>query len=143
MKFSYLAAVRWVSAFAVTEWVRVPGAMQVLLIFMAFDYVTGIMSAVVCREVSSSKAWRGLVRKGLILMLLTAAIIGQRMAGIDLHVEQAGAVGFTVSEFISIIENCAKAGVPIPAALVSALVAAKKLRRAATPEEIKDLESEP
>lgn len=135
------AAGKWITAFAIAQWLRIPALVQVLLMFMAADYLTGLAAAYVRRELSSSAATRGLVRKALVVLLLVVLRIGGRVSGLELHLDQVGAIGYIVSEFISIVENVAKAGVPVPAQVVSALLAAKKLQRPATQAEIDALAS--
>jgi toxin secretion/phage lysis holin len=130
------AAGKWVAALVVAQWMQIPSAMRVLLVFMAADYVTGLAAAYVRREVASAAAWRGLVRKTLVIVLLVVLWVGDRVSGLDLRLAQAGAIGYIVGEFISIVENVAAAGVPVPAQVVSALLAVKKIQRPATDEEI-------
>ena len=62
----------------------VDGLMTALLILMVMDYVTGIMCAVIDRELSSSVGFRGIFKKVLILMLVGVAHI------VDLHVVRSG-----------------------------------------------------
>lgn len=134
------AVAKWLGAIAVAQWLQIPGVVRALLFFMTADYVTGLAAAYVRRELSSAIGWRGLVKKTLVLILLLVAHVGEQSAGLNIHVEQIGAVGYIVSEFISIVENVARAGVPIPAQIVEALLAAKKLSKPATPEQLKALE---
>ena len=58
--------------------------MTALLVLMVMDYVTGVMCAVIDRELSSSMGFRGIFKKVLILMLVGVAHI------VDLHVVQSG-----------------------------------------------------
>ena len=62
----------------------VDGLMTALLVLMVMDYVTGIMCAVIDRELSSSVGFRGIFKKVLILMLVGVAHI------VDLHVVRSG-----------------------------------------------------
>lgn len=136
------AAVKWLVALIAAEWLQVPGVMRALIVCMAADYVTGVGAAVVRRELSSHVAWRGLVRKTLVLVLLVLVRYAERSVGLDLNIEHVCAVGYLVTEFISIVENMARAGVPIPGNLVTVLLAAKKLHSKATPDQIEELTDE-
>ena len=53
----------------------VDGLMTALLILMVMDYVTGVMCAVIDRELSSSVGFRGIFKKVLILMLVGVALV--------------------------------------------------------------------
>ena len=56
------------------------GLMIALIIFMALDYITGLMCAVIDKKLSSAVGFKGICKKVLILMLVGVAHI------IDLHV---------------------------------------------------------
>ena len=93
----------------------VDGLMTALLVLMVMDYVTGIMCAVIDRELSSSVGFRGIFKKVLILMLVGVAHV------VDLHVVGTGdalrsaVVCFYLSnEGVSMLENAAHLGLPVP-----------------------------
>ena len=98
------------------------GLMTALLILMVMDYVTGIMCAVIDRELSSSVGFRGIFKKVLILMLVGVAHI------VDLHVVRSGealrsaVICFYLSnEGVSVLENAGHLGLPIPEKLKAIL----------------------
>ena len=93
----------------------VDGLMTALLIFMALDYITGLMCAIADKKLSSAVGFRGICKKVLILMLVGVAHI------VDLHVVGTGdalrsaVVCFYLSnESVSMLENAAHLGLPIP-----------------------------
>lgn len=93
----------------------VDGFMYALISFVVIDYLTGLMVAVLERKLSSEVGFRGLFKKVLIFAFVGIGNI------IDLYVIQNGSairtavIFFYVSnEGISIIENSAKIGLPIP-----------------------------
>lgn len=93
----------------------VDGFMYALITFVVIDYVTGLMVAVLERKLSSEVGFRGIFKK---VMIFTLVGIGNI---IDVHLIQNGSairtavIFFYVSnEGISIIENSAKIGLPIP-----------------------------
>lgn len=107
------AAVGFVAAF----WVSIPTAVHALLVFMALDLLSGILVAIRDRRLSSDICRDGLIKKALVLIIVAA---GHRIAGaanIDYDIGSAIALGFVVYEFLSIIENAGRAGVPFPPAL--------------------------
>ena len=98
------------------------GLMIALIIFMALDYITGLMCAVIDKKLSSAVGFKGICKKVLILMLVGVAHI------VDLHVVGTGdalrsaVVCFYLSnESVSMLENAAHLGLPIPEKLKSVL----------------------
>ena len=93
----------------------VDGLMTALLIFMVLDYVTGLMCAIADRKLSSSVGFKGICKKVLIIMLVGVAHV------VDLHVVGTGdalrsaVVCFYLSnEGVSMLENAAHLGLPVP-----------------------------
>ena len=100
----------------------VDGLMTALIIFMVTDYVTGLMCAVVDKQLSSRVGFKGLFKKMLIVILVGIAHI------IDLHVVGTGqalrsaVICFYLSnEGVSLLENAAHLGLPIPEKLKAIL----------------------
>lgn len=98
------------------------GLLTALLIFMAVDYVTGLMCAVADKKLSSSVGFKGICKKVLIITLVGVAHI------VDLHVVGTGnalrgaVVCFYLSnEGVSLLENAAHLGLPIPEKMKSIL----------------------
>ena len=91
------------------------GLMIALVIFVVLDYVTGIMCAIADKKLSSSVGFKGICRKVLIFLLVGVAHI------VDLHVVGSGSVlrGAVVcfylsNEGVSMLENAAHLGLPVP-----------------------------
>ncbi|WP_322510724.1 phage holin family protein [Chloroflexus sp.] len=103
-----------------------PSAYAALLAAMVADIVMGLLRAAVQGRVSSRASFRGMVRKAAILVLVAmSALLGRWLgvetAGIEAPIGQAVAVFFTVTEAISVLENAAAIGVPVPRFLRNAL----------------------
>lgn len=103
-------------------------ALQTLIIFMAVDYITGLIVAGVFHAspksqngaLESRAGWKGLIRKGeTLLIVLVACQLDVVMA--TSFVRDAVIIGFIANETISIIENAGLMGLPIPAALTKAV----------------------
>ena len=99
------------------------GMLITLIIFTVLDYATGLMCAVVDKKLSSSVGFRGICKKVLIFMLVGVAHI------VDLHVICSGnalrsaVVCFYLSnEGVSLLENAAHLGLPIPEKLKAILI---------------------
>lgn len=100
----------------------VDGFMYALIIFVVIDYITGIMVAILDRKLSSEIGFRGIFKKILVFTFVGIANI------IDVHLIRNGSairtavIFFYISnEGISIIENSAKIGLPIPQRLKDVL----------------------
>ncbi len=96
----------------------VDGLMIALIIFVALDYVTGVMCAITDRKLSSAVGFKGIFKKVLIFMLVGVANI------VDVHVVGSGSalrsavICFYLSnEGVSMLENAAHLGLPVPAKL--------------------------
>lgn len=91
------------------------GLLIALLVCMALDYITGVMCAISDKKLSSAVGFRGICKKVLILLLVGLANI------VDVHVVGTGSalrgavVCFYLSnEGLSLLENAAHIGLPIP-----------------------------
>ena len=98
------------------------GLLYTLVLFTAIDYVTGVLLAAAERRLSSAAGFRGLFRKMLIFAfvgighMLDVNVIG---AG---HVLRTAVLFFYLSnEGISLTENAARLGLPVPARLKAVL----------------------
>ena len=103
-------------------------ALATLLIFMAVDYVTGLIVAGVFHKsqktasgaLESRAGWKGLCRKGTSLLVVLVAYRLDLVIGSN-FVKDATIIAFIAHETISIIENAGLMGAPIPAVIVKAI----------------------
>lgn len=100
----------------------VDGFMYALITFVVIDYITGLMVAVLERKLSSEIGFRGIFKKVLVFVMVGIGNI------VDVHLIRNGSairtavIFFYISnEGISIIENSAKIGLPIPQKLKDVL----------------------
>jgi toxin secretion/phage lysis holin len=119
---------KWAIAAVIAFWVGLPIAIHLLLILMAFDFATGIMASAIQKQLDPNVGWRGLGKKCMTLMLVAVChlIVNPLNIGIDLGAGVAFA--YSANEVISIIENCARSGVPIPDILLSTLAKFKTIK---------------
>lgn len=104
---------------AAALWFGLAPICQLLLISMALDVVTGVLSAYVGKTISSAASFRGMAKKAIILLLVWGAwAVGQQL---EQPVGAAVAGFYVLNEWISIIENSAEAGLPVPQFLRDAL----------------------
>lgn len=121
------AAIKWILAAIIATWVSLSAAVQFLIIFMVFDYATGLIAATINKELDSHIGSIGLAKKVLVLALVWVAHLGTRAINVGYDLGSLVATAYCLNELISIVENCARVGVPIPPRLVQALRNAHKL----------------
>ena len=85
-----------------------------LITFVVIDYITGVMCAIVSKNLSSEIGFKGLFRKVLIFMLVIANVVDMQIIGAGSALKIAVEFFFISNEGISILENSAFLGVPIP-----------------------------
>ena len=103
------------------------GFLYALIAFVVIDYITGVMVAVLEKKLSSDIGFKGIFRKVLIFMLVGIGHI------IDCYIiEKGGAIRTAViffylsNEGLSILENAALVGLPIPEKLKGILLELKE-----------------
>lgn len=91
------------------------GLLIALVVFAVVDYITGVMCAVSDKELSSKVGFRGICRKVLIFVLVGAGhILDTQIIG-DGSVLRTAVIFFYLSnEGVSLLENAAHLGLPIP-----------------------------
>lgn len=99
--------------------------LKVLIAFMAFDYVTGVIAAYQEKKLDSNVGWKGITRKVLVLVVVALAHLLDTALGQQLF--RGLVIWFYIgNEGLSVIENLGRAGVPIPAPLRAALESLKQ-----------------
>lgn len=98
------------------------GLLIALVVFVVVDYITGVMCAIADHKLSSAVGFKGICRKVLIFLLVGIANI------LDVQVISTGSVLRTAviffyisNEGVSLVENAAHLGLPVPDKLKSVL----------------------
>ncbi|CNC83003.1 TPA: holin family protein [Streptococcus agalactiae] len=101
---------------------EVDGFFFALMIFIAIDYITGLMAAAVEKRLASNIGFKGIFKKIVILFLVSVGHL------IDTEIiKQGGAIRTMViffylsNEGLSILENAVRIGLPIPEKLQALL----------------------
>ena len=105
-------------------------AFLTLLLFMAVDYVTGLVVAGVFHRsnksetgsLTSKAGWKGLCRKAMVVLFVLVGAQLDRVLGCD-YIRNAVIFGFLSNELLSIVENAGLMGLPLPKAITNALEA--------------------
>lgn len=91
------------------------GMLYALLAFVAVDYITGVMCAIVDKKLSSAVGFKGICRKVLIFLLVGIAnILDAQVIGTGSVLRTAVIFFYISNEGISLIENAAHLGLPVP-----------------------------
>ena len=93
-----------------------------LIAFVVVDYITGVMCAIVDKKLSSEVGFRGIFKKVLIFILVgTANILDQNIIGTGSVLRTAAIFFYISNEGVSLIENAAYLGLPVPCAIKNVL----------------------
>ena len=91
------------------------GLMIALIVFMVLDYITGMMCAVIDKKLSSAVGFKGICKKVLILMLVGVAnVVDIHIVGTGSALRSAVICFYLSNEGLSLLENAAHIGLPIP-----------------------------
>ena len=85
-----------------------------LLIIMALDYITGVISAIYNKELSSRIGAKGILKKVLMLCIIGLSVIVDRLTGETGAVRTLVIYYYVANEGISILENLVECDVPFP-----------------------------
>lgn len=99
-----------------------------LLIFMAVDFTTGLIVAGVFHKskksetgsLESKASWKGLIRKGVTLLIVLVACRLDILLGVN-YIRDGAVIAFCVNECLSIVENAGLMGVPMPPIIANAI----------------------
>ena len=98
------------------------GFWYALVVLVAVDYITGVLNAILEKKLSSEIGFRGICKKLLIFLLVGVAnILDQQIIGSENALRTAVIFFYSANEGISILENAAKIGLPIPKKLKETL----------------------
>lgn len=123
--YSLVGAIGGFVAMAFGGW---SDALITLIVFMALDYVTGLIVAGIFKKSKKSEngalesraGFKGLCRKGVALMIVLVAV----RLDIVMHttyIKDAVIIAFVANESISIIENAGLMGIPVPGIIARAI----------------------
>ena len=91
------------------------GLLIALVVFVAVDYITGVMCAVSDKKLSSEVGFKGICRKVLIFLLVGIAnIVDVQVIGTGSVLRTAVIFFYLSNEGVSLLENAAHLGLPVP-----------------------------
>lgn len=91
------------------------GLLYALIAFVAIDYITGVMCAVIDHRLSSEVGFKGIFKKVLIFLLVgTANILDVQVIGTGCVLRTAVIFFYISNEGVGLLENAAYLGLPVP-----------------------------
>ena len=98
------------------------GLLIALIIFVVYDYITGVLCAIADKKLSSAVGFKGICRKVLIFILVGIAnILDIHVLGHEGVLRTAIIFLYISNEGLSLTENAAHLGLPIPGRLKDVL----------------------
>ena len=113
--------------------VNMPPLVWILIAVMTIDFITGLICGAMGKSnktengyIASNQAFIGLMKKALILLVVLLAALLDHAVSVSAEIDFAAVAGatclwFIASEGMSVLENAAAMGVPIPKPLLQAL----------------------
>ena len=97
-----------------------------LIALVALDYVTGVICAAANKRLSSEIGFKGLIKKALIFALVAVAGVADKVIPATNQAIRAAVILFYIAnEAISIPQNAADLGLPVPEKLKAVLIKTK------------------
>lgn len=133
MKERIAQALAALSGAIISFFCGIPPIMWVLISVMSLDYITGLICGIMGvsektthGHLASSEAFKGLMKKVLIIIVVLLAALLDKAVAMGAGIEFAAVTGatclwFIASEGISILENAIKLGIKVPDVMVRAL----------------------
>ena len=106
---------------------EINGLFTALLILTVLDYVSGVIKSIIKKNVSSEIGYKGILKKiGMFVVVALANIVDKVVFNNSLFLRHGILILFISNEGVSIIENLACIGVPIPKSIINVLEQVKK-----------------
>lgn len=101
-------------------------AIQCLIVAIIIDYISGLIKAYNTKTLSSSIGFRGILKKVGILLIVMLSVLVDRVTVDNGGIRTLVIYYFVANEGLSILENLAEAGLPVPKTLKNSLKVIKK-----------------
>lgn len=97
-----------------------------LLVIMALDYITGVLSAIYNKKLNSKIGYKGILKKASYLLVIALGVILDKLLGQTGSVRTLIIYFFVANDGISILENVGEMNIPLPKKLKELLDQLKK-----------------
>ena len=86
-----------------------------LLVLIALDYITGLCKGIVLKQLSSDISVKGIIKKfGYIMIIIIATLFDRLVSDDNMAIRTMMIYFFIANESLSILENWAGIGLPLP-----------------------------
>ena len=97
-----------------------------LVVIMALDYITGVLSAIYNKKLNSKIGYKGILKKASYLLVIALGVILDKLLGQTGSVRTLVIYFFVANDGISILENVGEMNIPLPKKLKELLDQLKK-----------------
>ena len=97
-----------------------------LVVIMALDYITGVLSAIYNKKLNSKIGYKGILKKASYLLVIGLGVILDKLLGQTGSVRTLVIYFFVANDGISILENVGEMNIPLPKKLKELLDQLKK-----------------
>lgn len=98
------------------------GLYKALLVLIIADYITGVIVAIVKKQLSSEIGAKGIAKKILMLIVVAVAnVLDVQIIGGGAGLRNITIIFYAANEVISLLENTSKLGLPYPPKLIDML----------------------
>ena len=98
----------------------------ILLAFVITDYITGVVAAWLDKSLSSEIGFKGIAKKIMIFVIVAVAHLVDIALGLEAILMSAAIFFYLANELLSILENAARIGLPVPDIMQKALALLKE-----------------
>lgn len=116
---SIVSGIIGVAGFLIGEF---DGLYKALLVLIIADYITGVIVAIVKKQLSSEVGAKGIAKKILMLIVVAVAnVLDVQIIGGGAGLRNITIIFYAANEVISLLENTGKLGLPYPPKLLDVL----------------------
>ena len=95
-------------------------SIKALCFLMVIDFITGVWVGYITKTVNSTRGYRGISKKVFILIIVSCSTVIEQLVP-NVGIRNLVIIFYVATEFLSVIENASKLGLPIPEKLKIAL----------------------
>ena len=96
-------------------WGGLDNLLIALIVFAAVDYATGVLAAIIKKRLNSRVGFKGIAKKVLMFLIVGIAnIVDVRLIQTGSAFRTATIIFYLANEGVSLLENSARCGLPIP-----------------------------
>lgn len=96
-------------------------ALKSLLIIIVLDYITGILSAIYNKKLSSKIGFRGILKKFTYIFIVALSVVLDKILGNTGTIRNLVIYFFVANDGLSILENVSEMNIPLPKKLIEVL----------------------